>query len=147
MYEFVDRPVTGLNHGGRFLVWSMRTWVGAAGAKTCPGSRLAPAFSHWNMLAGLQPFLRMMALFSVHGLSDIGFCGLHCNHISEHEALIMSLVCSLRDGRPERLQETLALLVDGEGIGDLIGALSSLGRAMDAAGIYPDRPFIDHLSN
>lgn len=147
MYEFLDRPVTGLNHGGRFLVWSMRTWVGSVTDRICPASRLAPAFSSWSMLPGLPPFLGMMALFNQHGLTNFGFCSLRCNRISEHEALIMSMICSLRDGRPERLQGTLALLVNNDRIGDLISALSSLAQAMDIAGIYPDRPVFDAIGS
>ena len=26
MYEFVDRPITSLDKGCRFLIWSMRSW-------------------------------------------------------------------------------------------------------------------------
>ena len=43
MYEFLDRPVTGLDHGGRFLVWSMRSWVKAMGERQCPGTALGSA--------------------------------------------------------------------------------------------------------
>ncbi|MFT2658006.1 hypothetical protein, partial [Escherichia coli] len=63
-----------------------------------------------------------------------------CNHVSEHEAIIISLFCSLRDGRPDMVKGTLALLVEEEAVGEVIGSMSALGRAMDAAGIYPDRP-------
>ncbi len=98
------------------------------------------SLSKWNMLSGLQPFLRMMAQFNRHGLHNFQFCALPCNHVSEHEAIIISLVCSLRDSRPESVKSTLALLVEDEVIGDVIASMSALGRAMDAAGIYPDRP-------
>lgn len=147
MYEFLDRPVTGLDNGGRFLVWSMRTWVNGNAGRVCPASRLAQPFSQWNILPGLQPFLRMMALFNRYGLSSLGFCALRCNHISEHEAIILSLMCSLRKDRPERLHATLAMLVDEDGICGLIEALASLGRAMDAAGIYPDKPTVELPDN
>ena len=140
MYDFLDRPVTALDNGGRFLIWSMRSWVKASGARTCPANRLAAPFSHWRMLSGLQPFLCMMALFNCYGLNDLGFCALGCNHVSEHEAIILSLMCSLHDGRPERVQATLLLLVDEDGIGGLLEALSQLGKAMEAAGVYPERP-------
>jgi hypothetical protein len=140
MYEFLDRPVTGLDHGGRFLVWSMRSWVTAAAEKTCPGNRIAPAFAHWQMLSGLQPFLRMMALFNRYGLAELGFCALRCNHVSEHEAIILSLLCALRERRPAQVQATLVMLVDEDGIGELIEALAQLGNAMQAVGIYPERP-------
>jgi hypothetical protein len=143
MYEFLDRPVTSLDHGGRFLVWSMRSWVAAAGAKTCPANRIAPAFAHWQMLSGFQPFLRMMALFNRYGLAELGFGALRCHRVSEHEAIILSLLCSLRDRRPAQVQATLVMLVDEDGIGDLIEALAQLGNAMAAAGIYPERPVAD----
>lgn len=140
MYDFLDRPVTGLDHGGRFLVWSMRSWVKAMGDRRCPGSALGAAFARRNMIAGLQPFLRMMALFNRNGLETFQFCALACNHVSEHEALILSLVCSLRDSRPQQLRDTLALLIEEDSLGDLLGALSALGRMMDEAAIFPARP-------
>jgi len=33
MYDFIDRPVTDLGHGGRLLIWSMRSWVQAMSEK------------------------------------------------------------------------------------------------------------------
>ncbi|MCB2076192.1 MAG: hypothetical protein KDE55_00680 [Novosphingobium sp.] len=140
MYEFIDRPVTDLDHGGRFLVWSMRMWVRTVGDRACPASRIAPAFAKWKMIAGLQPFNRTMILFNRDGLVQFGFCALPCNHVSEHEAILLSLVCALADRRPQDVRDTLAMLVDEDAIGDLIAALSELGRAMDAAGIFPVRP-------
>lgn len=139
MYEFVDRPVTSLDHGGRLLVWSMRSWVKAMGDRACPAGAIAPVFAQWRMLPGLQPFLRVMALFNHKGLETFQFCALPCNHISEHEAIIVSLLCALRDSRPDAVQGTLALLVEEEAIGDCLASLTALGRAMDAAAIYPAR--------
>lgn len=81
----------------------------------------------------------MMALFNRHGLENFQFCALQCNHVSEHEAIIICLVCGLVDERPETMRKTLDLLVEEEAVGDLILALTHLGKAMDAAGIYPRR--------
>lgn len=139
MYEFVDRPVTSLDHGGRFLVWSIRSWVKAMGERTCPAGAIAPAFGQWRMLSGLQPFLRIMALFNRHGLENFQFCALPCNHISEHEAIIVSLLCNLREERPGLVHDTLALLVEEEAIGDLLTSLDQFGKAMEAAAISPGR--------
>jgi hypothetical protein len=139
MYEFVDRPVTSLDHGGRFLVWSMRSWVKAMGERTCPAGAIAPAFAQWRMLSGLQPFLRVMALFNRHGLENFQFCALPCNHVSEHEAIIVSLLCNLHEDRPALVHDTLTLLVEEEAIADLLASLSHLGKAMDAAAITPAR--------
>lgn len=139
MYDFIDRPVTSLDPGGRFLVWAMRSWVSAMGTRTCPATVLGQGFAQWRMIAGLQPFLRTMALFNRKGLETFHFCALACNHVSEHEAIIVSLLCSLRDDRPEVLAETLALLVEDDAIGDMIEALATLTRAMDTARILPTR--------
>jgi hypothetical protein len=145
MYDFLDRPVTSLDHGGRFLVWSTRSWVGALSERKCPAGAIAAGFEQWNMLKGLQPFLRMMALFNRHGLENFQFCALQCNHVSEHEAIIISLVCALRDEAScVALRQTLDLLVEAEAVGDVILSLADLGNAMAAAGIHPVRPIPDH---
>jgi hypothetical protein len=147
MYDFLDRPVTGLDQGGRFLVWSMRSWVKTMGERQCPGSMLGAAFARWNMIAGLQPFLRMMALFNRNGLETFQFCALACNHVSEHEAIVLSLVCGLRDERPDRLRDTLALLIEDDSIGDVLAAMTSLGRIMEEAAIFPARPVTANCQN
>lgn len=139
MYDFVDRPVTSLDPGARFLVWAMRAWVSAMGTRTCPATVLGQGFAQWRMIAGLQPFLRAMALFNRKGLETFHFCALGCNHVSEHEAIIISLLCSLRDDRPEVVADTLALLVEDDAIGEMIEALATLARAMEGATILPKR--------
>jgi hypothetical protein len=143
MYDFIDRPVTDLGAGGRFIIWSTRSWVAAVGDNRCPASAIAAYFQRWDMLAGLQPFLRIMALFNRHGLHSLQFCDLRCNHISEHEAIILSLICSLRDGRHAVVRRTLDHLVEEEVVGDLILAFSGLGGAMAAAAIPPAPPSSD----
>jgi hypothetical protein len=139
MYEFLDHPVTGLDHGGRFLIWSMRNWVRAMGERTCPATAIGTAFARWNMIAGLQPFLRMMTLFNRSGLETFQFCALPCNHVSEHEAIILSVVCALHDRRPAEVQGTLALLVEEDAVGDLLDSLNALGDCMARAAIFPER--------
>lgn len=139
MYDFLDRPVTSLDHGGRFLIWSMRSWVKAMGDRQCPATAIGNAFARWNMIRGLQPFLRMMALFNRTGLETFQFCALPCNHVSEHEAIILSLVCSLDGGRPDVLRDTLAMLVEEDSIGELLASMGSLGESMTAASIFPGR--------
>lgn len=139
MYDFLDRPVTSLDPGGRFLVWSMRSWVKAMGDRMCPATVIGGAFAKWNMIRGLQPFLKMMTIFNRTGLETFHFCALPCNHVSEHEAIILSLVCSLRDSRPDCVRDTLALLVEEESIGDVIDAIGALGDAMTHASIFPLR--------
>ena len=139
MYEFVDRPVTGLDRGGRFLIWSMRNWVKAKGEGRCPVHAIGSAFARWKMTSGLLPFLRIMALFNNHGRETFGFCAMGCNHISEHEAIILSLVCSLQDARPQDMHTMACLLVEEPQVDDLILSLSVLGRSLATASIFPAR--------
>jgi len=139
MYDFLDRRVAHLDEGGRFLVWSMRVWVKVMGERRCPVTVIAPAFARWKMIGGLAHFHRAMALFNRDALDTLGFSPLPCHHVSEHEALILSLVCSLRDGRPEAVRDTLALLVEEDSVGDLLAALTGLGLCLAEAGIYPQR--------
>lgn len=130
MYDFVDRPVTSLDHGSRFLVWSMRSWVLAMADRQCPGGKIAGPFARWGMLPGLHPFLRMMALFNRHGLANFEFCALACNHVSEHEAIILQLVNPGGRAGTERY-DTLTLLVEEECLGDLIVAIAGLSSAIE----------------
>jgi hypothetical protein len=147
MYEFIDRPVNSLDRGGRFLIWSMRAWVKAVGERNCPAGTIAPAFAKYNMVLGLQPFLRMMALFNRHGLENFRFCSLSCAHVSEHEAIILSLICSLCEARFDDVSKALDLLVEAEFVGDIIHAMTHLGQAMHKKAIYPTRPLPYTLSS
>lgn len=137
MYAFVDRPLTELDTGGRLLVWSMRLWVKAVGEQKCPGNALAPAFAGLTVLTGLQPFMAMMALFNRHGLERFCFCDLSCSRVSEHEAIILSLVCAMHGSDPALPRDTLAMLVADEAVGPMIDVISRLGIALDAVGLHP----------
>lgn len=136
IYDYIDRPVTDLRQAERFLLWSMRTWVTAMRARMCPTDALAPAFAKGRMLSGLQPFQRAMALFNRHGLESFGFCPLACQHVAEHEALLLGVIGGLRRGTPLGLRKTLDLLVEDEAVGPLIVCLSQLDQAMVAAGFH-----------
>lgn len=140
MYQYVDRPLTSLDDGARFLVWSMRAWVTAIGHKRCPTHMLAPAFAKWRMIGGLQVFHRAMMLFNRDALETFGFCAIACNHVSEHEAVILELVTSLRDRGATATRQTLELLVQEDSVGDLLETLSRLGATMAVAGIFPGVP-------
>src|SRR5690606_21943291 len=112
----------------------------AIGQKHCPAALIAPAFAKWRMLGGVQPFHRAMLLLNRDALEPVNFCAMRCNQISEHEALIISMICTLGDRGPRDVRDTLALMVEEDSIGDLLGALSALATAMDGAAILPVRP-------
>lgn len=142
MYEFVDRPVTSLDKGCRFLIWSMRSWILVASHKECPGQTLAPAFAQWKMIGGLQPFLRTMITLNRDSLEKVQFCSLNCNRVSEHEAILLSIFVELADGDRIRARDTISLLVSDEAVGDLLGAVTDLSSSLRHAEIEPRRP--DH---
>jgi hypothetical protein len=142
MYEFVDRPVTSLDKGCRFLIWSMRSWILVASHKECPGQTLAPAFAQWKMIGGLQPFLRLMITLNRDSLDKVQFCSLNCNRVSEHEAVLLSLFVELADGDRIRSRDTISLLVSDEAVGDLLNAVTGLSNSLRHAEIEPRRP--DH---
>lgn len=140
MYQYVDRPLSTLDEGCRFLVWSMRAWVTAIGHQRCPAQLLAPAFARWRMIGGLQPFHRAMVLFNREALETFAFCPMACDHASEHEAMILELVTSLRDRGAVATRDTLELLVNEDAVGDVLETLSRLGAALAIAGIFPGVP-------
>ncbi len=140
MYDFIDRPVTCLDHGGRFLIWSMRSWVATMEGQDCPARMIAPAFARWKMIGGLQPFHRVMLVLNRDALETLRFHPLRCGRVSEHEAVLLSLVRAAGERKPHELRTTLELIVQEDCIGDLISSLCELARAMDEAGIRPGRP-------
>lgn len=140
MYEFIDRPVTSLDRGGRFLIWATRSWVKSMHDARCPCTSIGPAFAQWKMIAGLPHFHMMMMILNRDALETFRFAQLQCNRIREHEALILSFVYGMRMSRPEAVRATLALVVDEDSITSLVTAVASLGRAMADADIFPCLP-------
>ena len=139
MYDFVDRPLTSLGHGGRFLVWSMRTWVKAMHAGRCPCFAVGSGFAQWRMVSGLPDFHMLMMIFNRDGLQKLMFGAVECDRVSEHEALILSLVQAVRTVQPAALHKTLALVVTDDAVANLTTALISLGGRMAGVGILLDR--------
>jgi hypothetical protein len=140
VYAFVDRPVTSLDRGGRFLVWSLRSWAAVAARQQCPGAALAPAFAKWRMIAGLQPFVRLMIGLQRDALKPMRFCALPCQRIAEDEALVLALFVAASEGRRGVVRDTLALLIDESAIGDALDAVLALSTALDGAAIAPGLP-------
>ena len=140
MYDFLDRPVTSLDNGGRFLVWSMRSWVKSIQPGRCPCGAIGPAFAKWKMMAGLPHFHMMMLIFNRDAKATFSFGALECNRVHEHEALIISLIGAMRTGRGETVRATLALMVKDEAVTELMTAVAALARAMAGASIFPGKP-------
>jgi hypothetical protein len=143
MYDFVDRPVTSLDHGGRFLIWSMRSWVRSLHGSKCPCTAIGPAFVKWNMMTGLPHFNMMMAILNREGIQNLSFGQLGCLRVREHEAVIISLIRSLYVGKHYQVRDTLQLLVHADATTNMMTALTALGHAMVGAGLFPSAPAYD----
>ncbi len=143
MYEFVDRPVSALDQGGQFLIWTMRRWVGALGNGRCLCGTVVPAFHQWNMLAGLPHFHLMMALLNRDATEKFRFGPVCYDRVTEHEALILHMIRDARDAPAERMRETAALLICADSVPPLLIALSAFGQALAEAGLWPEPPVFD----
>lgn len=139
MYEYVDRPVAGLESGNRFLIWAMRHWVQAMHERHCPPCVIGPAFVKWKMVAGLAPFQAMMATLNMHALRDINFAPAQCGLVSEDEAMLLAMIGGIGGRSPGAMAETLALIIDEEQVKPLQDAMLLLSDAMAQAHILPDR--------
>lgn len=137
MYQFVDRPITALDPGGRVLVWSMRTWVRATARSACGAGALAPAYARWRMIGALQPFHRLMLRLNAHALETFAFCLPGCARISEHEAILLALVAEVSSGSPGRAGRTVAHLVDEDHAEPLMADLCCLVAALQVCSLAP----------
>lgn len=144
MYDFVDRPVTSLDHSGHFLVWSMRAWVKSMHESQCPCSAVGPAFAKWKMIAGLFNFHKMMLIFNRFAMETFCFCSLDCNRVTEHEALILSVFNGVRMSRPDVVRGTLELLVKEDAVADLVTVILSLGQSLtEAIGMSSEKRYLN----
>ncbi len=140
MYDYLDQPVAHLDHGGRFLVWSMRHWVQAMHNRQCPACVIGPTFAKWRIMPALAPFQTMMATLNIHALHDLSFAPSRCSHVSEDEALLIGLIAGSRQRSAADMSATLALVVSGDRVEPLRDSIAALGEIMAEAGIIPGKP-------
>lgn len=140
MYDFVDRPVIALDHGGRFLIWTLRNWVKALTEGQCPAAAVGPAFAKWNMIGGLPAFHQLLLQLNSHGLDAFSVAPVECRRVAEHEAIFLGLVNGLAHEEPAVPRDTLALLVEEDEVSAVYASLLQLGAAMRKAGIFPGKP-------
>lgn len=138
MYEFVDQRVTSLDHGSRFLIWSMRSWVKALTERRCPPSAIGPAFAKRGMIAALPHFHTAMRLLNRDGLDTFRVAPLDCHHVAEDEALLLSLVRALRDDQPDSVRKTVELMVTEDAVVPLLAAFTAIAIQLAEKGIFPE---------
>jgi hypothetical protein len=134
MYAYVDRPVTGLGRGGRFLLHAMRGWLHAAAQGRCPPGLLAPLFARAGALSALPAVKRLMVELNAHACGRVAFLPLCAGTIGDDEAVLLQL---WRDARvdPPRAQRTLALLLQPEAVGGAFDALLTASARLGEAGL------------
>jgi hypothetical protein len=135
MYDYVDRRLTQLEPGSRFLVWSMRLWVTAIGIGQCPTPAVAPAFARWRAFGALAPFMKAMALLNRDALETFHFSPVACEQVSEHEAIVLSVARAMSESRFGEASETLALIVAPDALGELVEALAALVATIAPMGL------------
>lgn len=143
MYDFIDRPVTALNRGGRLLVWAMRQWVQAAQAGRCPCGDLRPTFESRGLGAVYPHFHGMMAVLNRHAVETMRFGAVDCARVSEHEALVISLIRAAQGEEKLRVGETAALIVGRQQYPYLLGPMAALAQALADANRLPATPVFD----
>lgn len=143
MYQFVDRPVTSLNRGGRFMVGAMRQWVQSMRARRCPCDALAPSFAAFGLVPALPHFQMMMTVLNHRARGVMAFCSPGCSHIAEAEALLLSLLCAMKERPAEQVRATAEMLVDDCSVPNLLIAMSALGEALTRVGAFPRAPVVD----
>lgn len=134
MYAFVDRPVESLGNGGRFLLWAMRGWVGAAGRGECAPRALHRGFAAVNARLALPDFHVAMALLASDGHECLSLAPMPCACIAEDEAVLIALWSDAASGDDCRLRATLAMLVEPDGVGPIVRAMTSAAQAFVTAG-------------
>jgi hypothetical protein len=120
MYEFVDRRVTGLGLGGRFMIWAMRQWIETLGEGRCPCSGIGPTFQKWGMMAGFPHFHLMMEVLNRDATEQLRFAPV------DHDA-----------ADDARTQGTVSLIVRPQAVDPVTMALAGLAEALAAAGLLP----------
>jgi hypothetical protein len=134
MYDFVDRPVSRLGSGGRFLLWAMRGWIHAATRGICPPGALAPAFARHGVLPALPHVHMLLVELNRRAIRKIAFAPLaHC-FVCDDEAVLLQL-CRDAAEHPARAKATLALMVEEEAVGNAFTSLLAAVARLEDGGL------------
>lgn len=140
MYEFIDRPVSSLSAGAGLLTIAMRRWVKGVCLSKCTCGEIAAEFNTRGLEMALPHFHTMMMVLSRGAKMQLRFNWEGCETVSEHEAVILSLVCNIRKWPAQRARETAVFFSDEETLPYLVSAINSIARTMAASGEYEVEP-------
>jgi len=123
MYKWVDQPYITLEPRARFLVWAMRRWWHDNATVGCGSREVGPAFHCYGRIAAL-PHFQIMMLALRDTLIEPFRTG--WTEVSEHEAIVLSLLAGAANSGSELDAERLAGFVTPQGAQRLAGAIAGL---------------------
>lgn len=148
MYAFVDQDVRVLDEGSRLVLWASRAWVCAVSRGECPeghiGQEIAAVFQQRGIADAFAHFGMVMLILNRHARDDLDFGHLACRRVHEGEALLLSVLSSLREAGEDDIRATLNLLVEGEWGRSCLSAIPGLGLELADMGLLPRPPETNH---
>ncbi|MFT3964665.1 MAG: hypothetical protein QM690_02130 [Sphingobium sp.] len=138
MYDYLDRPVGALDEGSRFIIWSMRGWTQSMAERRCPPSVLGSAFERSQLGDALPHFHMAMMALNRDGIEKMGFGSISCPHVSEAEAILISLLRLIGRGEKDAADATIRLLVREETTQIFKRALTAVAILLFARYPLPD---------
>lgn len=137
MYNLVDRPLSILPEGSRFLLWAMRAWVVVQGRGECPPARLAPAFLKMSAIEALPHFHICMSTLNGAGREVVNFNCPHRDQISDSEAVLLRLWSDMAAGDECAAIAVIEMLVRDDAVTCFFSALRAALSGMEVAGLVP----------
>ncbi|MBB4640506.1 hypothetical protein [Rhizorhapis suberifaciens] len=144
MYNLIDRPVTSLPEGSRFLLWAMRAWVTVSRKGDCPPARLASAFLRMSAIEALPHLHIAMSALNYDGRALLEFHCLHRDQIGDDEAVLLHLWSDMAAGNESVAVAVIELLVKEEAVMPLFSAIKATIPGFQAADLNPQVPALPH---
>ena len=144
MYDLIDRPVTLLPKGSRFLLWAMRAWVTVSRKGDCPPARLASAFLRMSAIEALPHFHIAMSALNVDGKAFLEFHCLHRDQISDGEAVLLHLWSDMAARNESASITIIEMLVKEEAVLPLFSAIKAAVPGFQTAGLTPTVRVLPH---
>ncbi|WP_423602178.1 hypothetical protein [Sphingomonas sp. MS122] len=137
MYHYLDRSVSSLDLGGRFIVWAARGWVQAVSRRQCPCHALGDGFTRWNATAALQSFSMAMAILNCEAGEPLYFRAPGHSRVSDDEALLLDLFEQAPRRPQNEMREMLGMIVPPTSAPSLQIAIETAAAALEAIGLGP----------
>lgn len=137
MYNLLDRPVSILPEGSRFLLWAMRAWVTVRRKGACPPAGLAPAFLKMSAIDALPHFHIVMSTLSCDAREELDFHCLHNHTINETEAVLLRLWSDMAAGDECAAIAVIEMLLKDEAVTAFFSATRAALHGLSGAGLTP----------